>query len=220
MTMKKTLLKTTLGIALGLCAFAVPGYSSTILQFGKGTAGNGTMVGSVGNLDVGVLTLNVNGLTSTWTFGAGGFLHFNFDTSANTFTLSTTGGGANLPAAPSPNAAGGGSLQNLAGNVALFSASTNLAITTNSVNPPNYTFGGGGTINPAANSGTTFLADLGLLTTTTFTISGGVNGLSNGVISSDTITLTATPEPSTVILFATGLIAVAGFGRKRLFGCV
>ena len=220
------ILKTTLGIALGFCAFATPGYSSTILQFGKGSASNGTINTStgVGSMDIGSLSvIYENGASATYTFSAGGFLHFDFNTTSGsqTFALRTTGGGSSLPTAPTSTTGTTPtlqSLQDLTSSMPLYSTPTNLNISVNGGGPvTNDSVSGSKAFIKDANSGTlsTFLDDLGISSSTIFAISGSFQGNQSGALSSDTITFTSVPEPSTIFLFSAGLLAMAVIARKR-----
>lgn len=210
---------------MGLCAFAAPAFSATVLQFGKGGASNGTATSNttkIGAMDVGILTVNVDGNSSIYTFTTGGFLHFDFqDTTTDTFSLKTTGATVGAPATSGVNntlatsagtgAPGAIAMNNLAANTALITGSSSLAVTLNNAATSNYSISGTVSL---LNS---FLADLGIASGSTFTVSGGFSGLSASALSSDTVTFTlnAVPEPSSVMLFGTGLLGMAFMVWKR-----
>ena len=212
-----SLLKTAL-IAMGFCAFATPAFSSTVLQFGKGGATNGTVNSTtgVGAMDVGLLTVNVDGNSSQYTFSSAGFLHFDFTAiGTDAFALKTTGGTTSLPSTAvttaGTGAPGAGSLQNLGATAPLITATTNLNNVQTSANPANYTMGGTVWL---LNS---FLADLGIASGSSFAVSGGFSGLTSTSLSSDTVTFTLNPvpEPSSAMLFGTGLLGLACLVWKR-----
>ena len=139
-----SILKTTL-IAMGLCAFAAPAFSSTVLTFSKGNSSgiaNGTIVSGTGNMDISQLKVDVNGNASTYTFTTGGFLHFDFtDTvpaggALDTFNVRTTGattsGNNTLATTSGTGAPGAIQMTNIAATTGFVTATSSLAVVNSS----------------------------------------------------------------------------------------
>ncbi len=215
------ILKTTLGLVIGLGGFAAPGNCSAIFSFVHGGGANGgangtyDSVSGIGALDTNTLIANINGTSTTYTFTTG-FFHLTFNTIADTLQIAvsapsgvveTVGGNTNSTFTTA----------NLANGLTLLSNTTNLNENITAVNPQVIS---NVNTNSTTQFASAFLTDLGLgsLIGSTFAISTASFSSpfnSPGVISSNTLVFTSVPEPSTVILFAAGLIALVAFSRKH-----
>jgi hypothetical protein len=203
-------------LLFGASLLALPVFATPILTFTTSSASNdvGAIVVSgstITGTGIGFLGLGVSGATSgngTWNLtgsatGGAAALNFDYSTTTNTGTFSLVG-----------TAAQGG---NSVSSTTLISGS----ITSGTLNQATSL-----AFNLAFNAGTALVADtletfLGIPTSETYTITGFEIGTSTAgtpyKATSSSVTATgaaATPEPASLVLFGTGLIALAGFARK------
>ena len=235
--MSKALLrKTAVGIVIGLCARPVPGYSATFLTFSNtvnSPIGSITVNGNSQNSSETIASLSgivydrlvifgapASADNGTWTL-TGSNLAYN--TSTQLLTLNGTFG----------TCSGCIGTSNLGG----------LTTTLESIHLTGlpYNTGAGSGFTTAPNSQTinvvfgtptsltesaTFLSDLGLGIVTSTLTAGDIGGTGTGIPSggvysyrgtSETlsVTLTATPEPVSIFLVATGLLGMAFVRRRR-----
>jgi hypothetical protein len=231
--MRSQIANTALGIAGMMILATVPAYCDNLMiSFNIGT-GSGhwseTLAGVANNTPSTTFTLDqlivkdINtSVTETFNLASGFFtLAFNTASTGTTSTgLMITNVGTGT----------GNKFANVGTGVNLYSALTSLAWVdgngagSQSANMTTLNQTVSGTVGVTTTSATsTFLSDLGITATSALDIQGGISGSGSagaGTISSDTIALTmqgslVTPEPASVFLFGTGLIALGMIARKR-----
>ena len=223
--MKKIIINSALSLTAMLGLLPATGNASTLFTFSQtgpsaGTVGTNTLGGVTFNL----FTVGAGGFTKGATFYASGTTCAVAVTEAyagTTLSYSVTGGGTMGTAACSNTAAN--PFLNISGSSAFLSL-------TETTNPATF----GVTGSPQVLSlytaqttvtGSTFLQDIGFAlgvvvqtapASSTMAISVAYNG-TGGVTSSNTaFTLTAVPEPSTLLLFGGGLLFAGIKGRRKL----
>jgi hypothetical protein len=236
--MNKGLLRTAVGIALGLFAVAMPGYSAQFLAFSTNTAGGSVVISgdsssetlqSLSNVIFNTLNISGgNGYTGdngSWSITGS---NLTYNTTTYTFTLNGTIGTC--------SGCSGGNLTGVTGALETFKVASmgyNTGANPGNANNSGFytTLAGQSSLTLAFGTPTTLteasalLTDLGFPIANSTLTSGGVisNTAATGsnpytfTPTSETlnVTLVATPEPVSCVLLGSGLLGLAWFGRRR-----
>jgi hypothetical protein len=205
----RQLTKITLGLAAMMAMAAVPAFPSTVLNFnfGSGTSNSLTCCSSTesGSFTVTQLQeLSYSGVTligtTTYNLTPGEFV-INFNNATQSLSIATV---ANETGTPFTNVQ----------STNVYNATTSLVQQGGNTTSLSETASASG-----ISLNATFLGDLGLAAGATFTLSGGITG-SNTTINSDSLSLgtaanVSTPEPASMFMLGSGLLALGAIIRKR-----
>ncbi len=241
--MNKRVLKTILGIALGLSIAAVPGYCNAFLVLSTSSAGGSVQV--TGNNSSETLT-SLSGVlfnslqiensptaadNGTWTLTGS---NLSFNTSTDVFTLvgtfSSCSGCVGTPNLTSDTLTiESFKVSGMPYNTAASNSSSGFNTAIPNQGSLSLFYGTPTSFNETSTGNGTFLSDLGLASASSTLTSGGVisntpatanSGVYTFTPTSETMNITlsaavATPEPVSFVLFGSGMLGLAAFARRR-----